>query len=545
MKIIKRLMVLTMCVLATLCTACTEEEEELGPYGKRITEDLVSTNIIDDNYRNYYEIFVGGFYDTNGDGSGDLQGVIKKLDYIKVLGYNGIWLMPINQSYSYHKYDVHDYYAVDSKYGTMEDLEELIAECHKRGIKLILDLVLNHSSSSSKMFINAKKAHEKEMRHETLTEEEEKMKDFYTFYNSKSSIPGNVIAYEVSGKGYYYEGNFSSGMPEFNCDSPYVRQEFQSIMKFYLDKGIDGFRLDAVKYFYFGNTAKNVELLSEINRWAKEINPNAYIVGECWDSATTIGQYYESGVDSFFDFSTSVSDPSSSIINSINLEGKMLNKYYDGILANIELAKGNIPAPFLNNHDTPRFTSKNTNSTSRTKFLYGLLQMMNGATFTYYGDEVGMVGTNSGDSPDQNVRIPMKWGEEGVANCKPASGTTITEYPHGTVKEQIEDQNSIYNYYKKCLLLRNQNPEIARGEVSLVEMDREGKILFIKKTYNGSEIGIIFNFSQIDNITVDFQSHGFSNVVGQLTVEISEDKYIGLLEDNSVILPPYSIAIVK
>ena len=544
MKIIKRLLVLTMCLLTVLCVSCTKEET-YGPYGKRIEEDLTSTNIIDDNYRNYYEIYVGAFRDTNGDGWGDLQGVISKLDYIKELGYNGIWLMPINQSYSYHKYDVHDYYAVDNKYGTMEDLEQLISECHNRGIKLILDLVLNHSSSSNKMFINAKKAYEKNMKHQTLTEDEEKYKDFYTFYAKKSDIPGHVIAYEVAGKGYYYEGNFSSGMPEFNCDSPYVREEFQKIMKFYLDKGIDGFRLDAVKYFYLGDTQKNVELLSKIKEWATEINPNAYIVGECWDSASLIGEYYKSGVDSFFNFSTSVTDSASPIINSVNLDGKMLNRYYDGLLANITLANGYIPAPFLNNHDTIRFTSENVNSTSRTKFLYGLLQMMNGSTFTYYGDEVGMVGSNSGDSPDQNVRIAMKWGEEGVTDCNNPYGTTIAKYPHGTVKEQMENQNSIYNYYKKCLLLRNQNPEIARGEVSLVHMDREGKILFIKKTYNGSEIGIIFNFSLLNNITVDFQSHGFSNVVGQLTADISEECYIGLLKDNSVILPPYSIAIVK
>ena len=339
-----------------LCVSCAEK----GAYGKRIAEDLETTNIIEDNYRNYYEIFVRSFYDSDGDGIGDLKGVTEKLDYIKELGFNGIWLMPINKSNSYHKYDVVDYFEIDKSYGTMEDLEELISECHKRDIKIILDLVLNHSSSGNAMFTKAKKAHEKYLTFQTLTEEEEIYKDFYSFYDSKSDIPATVTAYKVAGKDYYYEANFSTNMPEFNCDNPAVREKFKEIMKFYLDKGIDGFRLDAVKYYYYESHRKSVELLSEIKKWATEINPNAYIVGECWDGDAIIEQYYGSGCDSFFNFSTSVSNPASYIINSLNLDGKMLNRYYDGLLSNISMAKDGIPAPFLCNHDMPRFTSPTT-----------------------------------------------------------------------------------------------------------------------------------------------------------------------------------------
>ena len=515
---------------------------ESGPYGMHIKEDLETTNIIDDNYRNYYEIFVRSFYDFDGDGVGDLQGVISKLDYIKDLGFNGIWLMPINVAGSYHNYDVIDYYNIDSKYGTMDDLEELIRECHKRDIKLILDLVLNHSSNGNEWFSKSVNAHAKELNGEQLTEEEDKFKDFYSFYNTEADIPSSTKAYKVNGKNFYYEANFTSNMPEFNCDSEAVQEEFKKIIKFYLDKGIDGFRLDAVKYYYYDSHSKSVEFLSKINKWVKDIKPNAYLVGECWDSKQTINQYYSSGCDSFFNFTVSVNDPSSPLINSLNQEGRMLDRYYTGLQNNVEMANGYIPAPFLDNHDMPRFTSKVNLKT--TKFRYALLSMMNGTTFTYYGDEIGMVGSNAGDSnPDQNVRIAMPWGEDS-GNCQMISGVTDYAYPHGTVKDQMNDKDSLYNFYKKCLLIRNQNPEIARGDLSLVKMDREDtKCLFIRKTYSGNSLGIIFNFSPAENLNVDFKSEGFKNVVGQIVVD--NETYIGLQKDGNVTLPPYSIAIVK
>ena len=531
--IIKILLLILTVILALTIISCSD-----SPYGKEIEEDLTTTNIIDDNYRNYYEIYVRSFYDSNGDGIGDLNGVTAKLDYIKDLGFNGIWLMPINTSSSYHKYNVKDYYEIDPSYGTMDDFKNLINECHKRGIKLIIDLVLNHSASNNSWFIKAKEAYEKTLNNQTLTEEDEKFKDFYVFSTTQKS--GYT---EVNGKGYYYESNFDSGMPEFNCDSPYVREEFKNIIEYYLDMGLDGFRLDAVKYYYLNNTSKNVELLSYINKCVKDKNPNAYVVGEMWDISTNaISQYYESGIDSFFNFNVSVSNPSSGIINSVNQEGRMLNSYYDALVSNEEMAGNNIPAPFIDNHDTPRYTTSGTD-VRKNKFQYALLQMLNGSTFTYYGDEVGMTGSNAGDLPDQNVRIPIMWGDE-VGQCSSLGGATVESYPHGYVSTQMKVKTSIYNYYKKCLLIRNQNPEIARGKVTKIAMDRDNKLLFIKKTYNGSEIGIVFNFSPSDDLEVDYKSYGFNDVVGQLVVD-NDTRYIGMLKSGTILLPSYSIAIVK
>ncbi|MCM1081821.1 MAG: alpha-amylase family glycosyl hydrolase, partial [Muribaculum sp.] len=151
---------------ALLCSCSRTEgssEPESGDSNTTSPGSTVNTNyeyehelnIIDDNYRNYYEIFVYSFYDSDGDGIGDLKGVTSKLDYIQDMGFNGIWLMPIMPSTTYHKYDVTDYYGIDPQYGTMADFDELVSECNKRGIKLILDLVLNHSSAQHEWFLNA------------------------------------------------------------------------------------------------------------------------------------------------------------------------------------------------------------------------------------------------------------------------------------------------------------------------------------------------------------------------------------------------------
>ena len=544
-KYLKKLLVGFMAILSSITLMGCGEDPYAGEFGKRIEEDLTTLNIIDDNYRNYYEIFVMSFCDSNFDTIGDLNGVIMKLDYLKDLGYNGIWLMPIHPSDSYHKYDVKDYYNVDSKYGTIDDLKNLIAECHKRDINIIIDLVLNHSSKAHPDFAKACQAYNKYINGQALTEEEEKYKDYYVFYNTQNDVPSNITAYKAGANyNFYYEANFSANMPEFNCDSPYVREEFKNIIKYYLDMGIDGFRLDAVKYYYLDNDKKNIELLNYLNTYMKSINKDAYMVGECWSGSEVIKNYYTSGVDSFFNFSTSVSyGGTSGVINGPNPEGRGINRYYQSLLDNISIAGSGIPAPFLDNHDMPRYTYET--NTQKNKFTFGLLAMMNGTIFSYYGDEVGLYGTNAGNTnPDQNVRIPIKWGDYTNPDCMVKFGQTVEYYPYPTVKEQLEDSNSILNYYKKVLLIRNQNPEIARGEIKLIAKDTDDlDYLFISKTYDGSEIGIVINFSQYNNLVINPREYGFSKVTGQIVIE--SNQYVGEQKDGSIIMPPFSIVILK
>ncbi|MDE6129671.1 MAG: glycosidase, partial [Lachnospiraceae bacterium] len=260
----------------------------LGACGKKDDWRAKDVQVIDDNYRTWYEIFVYSFCDSDGDQIGDLQGVISKLDYIADLGFNGIWLMPIMPSDTYHKYDVKDYMSIDEAYGTMEDFDELAAECDKRGIKLIIDLVLNHTSSSHPWFVAACDYLK------GLEEGEEASADecpYYEYYNFVKGDPSSNNWYQVGNTDYYYEGVFWSEMPDVNFECQALREEFEAIMKFWLDKGAGGFRLDAVKEFYSGATGRNVEVLTWVNDYVKSVKPDAYMVGEAWDGLSTYAQY--------------------------------------------------------------------------------------------------------------------------------------------------------------------------------------------------------------------------------------------------------------
>ena len=502
----------------------------------RIPEDTETTNIIDDKYRNYYEIFVGSFYDSDGDGMGDLNGVRAKLDYIADLGYNGIWLMPIFESPTYHKYDASDYFTIDPDYGTMDDLINLINECHAKDINIILDLAVNHSSFDNEWFIESAAAYNKYLKGETLTEEENNMKDLYAFKEDGTSVNGRIYT-QVSGYSFYVEENFSGGgMPEFNYESEYTMELIKTIFIYYLDLGVDGFRLDAVKYLAYNDTNRCIEILNELYNYAKTINEDVYMVGECWDNVSLISTYYTSELDSYFNFNTSVSASGGSFISrSINLDGSLKELYLTGAKTNLEMANGKVPAPFLDNHDMSRVARS---SSDQTKFFYGLLSMLNGATFTYYGDEIGLNGTVS---PDQDVRCHMYWSDKDLTGITNDPDGGEANYIHDPVDTQLKDENSILNYYKKANLLRNQNPEIARGEIlDTSYSDSDTGILVMNKSYEDSEISIVINFSSSNSYTYNLDLD--EEVIGQLVVDV--DNYM-TLEENVLSLPPLSIAIVK
>ena len=248
---------------------------------------------VDDEYRNFYEIFVWSFLDTDNDGIGDLNGVTEKLPYIKENGFNGIWLMPITVGTSYHKYDVENYYDVDPQFGTLEDMRNLVAKAHALEIDIIIDLVVNHSSSDNPWFKEACAY---------LVEHGQPGGQYGDYYNfSQSQKQGYQ---RVPSSAWYYECQFTGTMPDLNLDSQAVRDEVKSIMEFWLsDVGVDGFRLDAVTSFYTNSTAKSIEFLSYLNDTAKAIKPDCYIVGEAWlGNNKAVREYYASGIDSFFCF---------------------------------------------------------------------------------------------------------------------------------------------------------------------------------------------------------------------------------------------------
>ena len=305
-----------------------------------------------DNYRVWYEIFVYSFCDSDGDGIGDMKGVTSKLDYLQELGINGIWLMPIHPSTTYHKYNVSDYRAIDPAYGTMEDFRELLAQCGKRNIRVILDLVVNHTGSDHVWFTEACEY----LR--TLGDTEPNAQDcpYVDYYNFSREFHTGYT--QVPGADWYYESRFSPDMPDLNLGSDAVRAEIRDIMDYWLGLGVSGFRVDAAKEFYSGQTDANIEVLSWLQQTLRGLKEDAYLVAEVWDSFDQVTRYYESGITSIFNYP--FGDSTGKIIKVIRGAGnaatvttfatalEKADKAYLG--ANPDY----IDAPFLSNHDVGR-----------------------------------------------------------------------------------------------------------------------------------------------------------------------------------------------
>ena len=498
--------------------------------------------VIDDNYRTWYEIFVYSFCDSDGDQVGDLQGVISKLDYIADMGFNGIWLMPIMPAASYHKYDVKDYLEIDPEYGTMEDFEELAAECDKRGIKLIIDLVLNHTSSEHFWFTEACDYLES-----LGADEEPSAEDcpYYEYYNFVKGNPNSDVWYQVGSSDYYYEGMFWSGMPDVNFESQGLRREFEAVMDFWLEKGAGGFRLDAVKEFYSGATSKNVEVLTWVNDYVKAADPDAYMVGEAWEGLGTYAQYYASGIDSFFDFE--FAGPTGVVTKTLTFSGETNSaQAYAKALSRVQNAireyrEDAIDAPFFVNHDMARAAGYMQYDERKVKMAAPLNILMSGSAFVYYGEEIGMTGSGK----DENKRAPMYWSADASAEGMTRGPLDMEpqENQFACAEEQMKAEDSIYSFYKDTILLRNQNPEIARGTVARLEEVEDQDIAAISKTYDGKTIYLLYNISETDEkqVTMSAEQYGELEIAGYLSV----DGGAVTMKDGVVTMPSYSVVVLR
>lgn len=538
-KIISLLLVTAM--LASLLTGCDQKKKDEG---SQVVENVMEydyyqdLNIIDDNYRNYYEIFVYSFFDSNGDCIGDLQGVIKKLDYVEYMGFNGIWLMPIMPSPTYHKYDVTDYCAIDKAYGTMEDFEQLVEECHKRDINVVIDFVVNHTSTEHPWFEEACKYLQGLEAGEEPNLKECPYVDYYRFSKEKKSS----AFYAVPETEWYYEGAFWSGMPDLNWDSEAVKSEIQEVVKFWIDKGVDGFRMDAVRYYDLSSVAKNNEILNWIYSECTKLNPDFYMVSEVWEPLGLFAQYYDSKTPSVFNFDAG--QQTGMLFKAA--KGYMSpGEYIDQLLKYDEIFsqynENYIDALFLTNHDMGRVAEACVNNEKNMKMAAGLMMMMNGNPFVYYGEEIGM---DSSSDKDENKRLPMYWSDivrAGITDGPPECNLNITS-SFEAVDEQLKDGHSILNYYRHAIRLRNENPEIARGEIKKIESLCTDSVGVMTKTYEGSTIAIVINNQdEAVEITLTDSEIAEMKIRGYLTLEGEEIT----LKNGVLTLPAKSIAILK
>lgn len=499
----------------------------------------------DDNYRVWYEIFVYSFADSDGDGIGDLRGVISKLDYLQELGINGIWLMPIHPSTSYHKYNVDDYYAIDPAYGTMADFDALIEECNKRDIHVILDLVVNHSGDQNPWFTTACDYLRNLLLGDFANPEDCPYLEYYNFVLADEA-PSTGFS-RIAGTMYSYECQFSGDMPDLNLDNEDLRNEIKDIMKFWLDKGAAGFRVDAAKEFYTGRISKNVEFMSWMQQTATSIKSDAYLVAEVWDSFDAVTQYYESGFSSIFNYP--FGDDSGKLVKVVNGRGnatmvkswatalETADKSYSGSYADY------IDAPFLSNHDVGRIHGFVSGDPLRIKMAAAMNLFMSGSAFIMYGEEIGMAGPK-GNQQEQHpsIRCPMYWSANGTSDTTtPPPGGIVPEHTCGSVEEQRKDETSIYSYYRELIAIRKALPVISHGKNTAETALNMGCVSAIHKTWNDQECIILMNIDDDEaGAEVDLTDYADWSV----TVTLSANGQAIEQDGTTLKLPAYGIAIL-
>jgi alpha-amylase len=410
-----------------------------------------------------YEVFVRSFQDSDGDGVGDLNGLIRKLDYIndgnpatqRDLGASCIWLMPISESPSYHGYDVVDYYSVDREYGTNDDFKRLMAEAHRRGIRVLVDMVLNHSSSEHPHFVEASR------------DPASPYRDWYLWSPRHPGVKnpwGTDNWHRSPVRDEYYFALFWSGMPDLNVENPAVVAEDKKIADFWLtEMGVDGFRLDAIKHLVEADRGARVEHLPGTHVFLRDyaahvasVKPDAYTVGEVWDSIGAILPYYPDQLTSHFMF-----ELSDAILNAANTGSAA--RLLPGYLRLQEALPGYRYSPFLRNHDESRTMTVLGGDADKAKLAAALLLTLPGLPFLYYGEEIGI----AGDKPDENLRTPMQWSARAGAGFTAGTPWRAPQADWATrnVEAQDADPSSLLSLHRRLIHLRAANPALADGRL--------------------------------------------------------------------------------
>lgn len=484
-----------------------------------------------------YEVFVRSFADSNGDGIGDFDGLTSRLDYLQDLGVGGIWLMPIMPSPTYHKYDVTNYTGVDPEYGTEQDFKELVEEAHKRDIKILVDLILNHTGSDHPWFKSA------------ISDQNSPYRDYYVWAKkdsiqaqiSKKSISldsDNITQWHpVNGDtlSEHYYGFFWGGMPDLNFDNPKVKAEFIEIGEYWLkEMNVDGFRLDAAKHIYPTDRATdNHAFWVWFREEMQKIKPDVYLVGEVWSKAEDVAPYLK-GLPALFNFDmgyaiTSVVQAGKDTIGLIS-KYKQISDFYNKSTGEF------IDATFLKNHDQNRILSELGNNADKARVATGILMTLPGTPYVYYGEEIGMLGVK----PDEYIREPFLWD----ADTKAPEQTSWEEPKYSTdetvvpLAKQKLDSNSLYNFYKNFILYRNSSAILTYGSIENSTLQVSELVSFIRKSEAGTRL-VIHNLSDIE---LTLKKEGELNQFEEIDYSTREGVKFS---DHGLAIPAYTSIVLK
>ena len=546
-----------------------------------------------------YQIYPRSFKDSNGDGIGDLPGIIQKLDYLKNLGVNVVWLCPVYKSPNDDNgYDISNYQDIMDDFGNMKDMENLLTETHRKDMKLIMDLVVNHTSDEHSWFIESRSSLDNPYR------------DFYIWRKGKNGLPPNNWDSVFGGSAWeydkrtqeYYLHLFSKKQPDLNWENPRVREEIYKMMKWWLDKGIDGFRMDTVNMFskvpdlpdgkiikeykygdgspYFLNGPRIHEYLQEMNK--KVLSKyDIMTVGETPGTTPQIAAKYVNHdrheLDMVFHFELMEIDhdpinkwkPKKWKLTELK---KIFTKWYEG------LKEKGWNTLYMNNHDQPRIISRfGDNKKYRVesaKMLATLLHTLPGTLYIYQGEEIGMTNVTFDTIEDHrdietlnfyremtkkglpnekimeaihqisrdNARTPMQWSDS------PNAGFTTStpwikvnpNYPEINVAKDLKDSNSIFYYYQKIIQLRKKNLIMIYGDYQLVLEDDEHIYCYLRSLYK-DRLLIILNFfssQTIFNLPENINYQEKELLTSNYNVEKDEDI-------KRIYLRPYEVRVYK
>lgn len=536
-----------------------------------------------------YQIYPKSFKDSNDDGIGDIKGIIQKLDHIENLGIEVIWLTPIYVSpQKDNGYDIEDYYNIDPIFGTMDDFEELLTEVHNRGMKLIMDMVINHTSTQHRWFKEAKKGEDNPYHDFYIWK---KTKDRKLPNNWKSKFGGSAWEY-VEDIDKYYLHLFDVSQADLNWENPKLRLEIYKMMNFWMKKGVDGFRLDVINLLSKNQDFPNDTLESpnhdgrrfytdgpRIHEYLKDINKNVFSL---YENSMTVGEMSSTTIPNCINYTNPNNMELDMTFNFHHLKVDYLNGE-KWILAQFEFDKlkeilfdwqvqmqvGNgWNATFWSNHDQPRALSRFGDDKSyrieSAKMLATSIHLMRGTPYIYQGEEIGMTNPNfesineykdiesinayknlikKGYSEDEvlqilrfksrdNSRTPMQWNENGGFTKGSSWIKMANNYKIINAKYEIEDEESIYNYYKKLINLRKEYDIISHGDITPILKDHESILAYIRE-YKNQKLLVVCNFFA-QNTEIDINQY-----IKNFKCKILIKNYCERDLSKSMILKPY------
>lgn len=478
----------------------------------------------------FYQIWPRSFYDTNADGHGDFNGMTAKLPYLQELGVTALWLTPMFEAPSYHGYDFTEFYQVESDYGSMAEFEAFINAAETKGMKVILDLVINHISSEHDWFKRSAAG-------------EAPYKDYFIWRDdmpeagsgwghawSDNDKPDAVWHYNEQRNAYYYAA-FGASQPDVNLHHPDVVAEMKKMAKFWLDKGVAGFRLDAVRFAMEdgpqgqADTEETIAYWQDFNQYVKSVNPEAYLVGEAWVDIPIAARYFGDGkgLDQGFDFEVGYNilgllKPDASGEAQFGTMQSNANKVADAAILqrNVQQRADSVAplhffAPFLTNHDQERIAYQLAEHDAKAKLAAAMLFSSPGTPYIYYGEEIGL--TQGGTGHDVYKRAPMLWDNSPQAGFSQSATSWVEQlelfganfpnwYPaflaeqlaktNRSVSAQQAQPDSIWQLYKLLIAQKKQRPELGTdGSYNVTQL--ENGLVQITRELNGSKTLFVLN----------------------------------------------------